>query len=138
MGFSYKRSKKRLVKANESKRKAFVAEYAALGEEAQLTGAKVFLVDEAHFRADAELRGKWVLRGEGQLLFGGVLGDGEAETVLLGASAAGTADAGGFAHLFSMPIRCAESTSRRAGPLAWELYPMLAKVRKSANLRIFC
>ncbi len=45
-------------------RKAFVAEYAALGEEAQLTGAKVFFVDEAHFRADAELRGKWALRGE--------------------------------------------------------------------------
>ena len=64
LGFSYKRSKKRLLKANESKRKAFVAEYAALGKEAQLTGAKVFFVDEAHFGADAELRGKWVLRGE--------------------------------------------------------------------------
>ena len=54
------------------------------------------LADEAHFRADAEMRGKWVLRGEpapvftrasiggldqpeirreGQLLFGGVRGD---------------------------------------------------------------
>ena len=90
LGFSYKRPKKRLVKANESKRETFVAEYAALGEEAQLTGAKVFFVDEAHFRADAELRGKWVLRGEpalvdstspkyggeGQLLLGGVPGDG--------------------------------------------------------------
>ena len=68
LGFSYKRPKKRLLKANESKRKAFVAEYAALGEEAQLTGAKVFFVDEAHFRADAELRGKWVLRGEPALV----------------------------------------------------------------------
>ena len=47
-----------------SKRKACVAEYAALGEEAQLTGAKVFFVEEAHFRADAELRGQWALRGE--------------------------------------------------------------------------
>ena len=64
LGFSYKRPKKRLLKANESKRKVFVAEYAALGEEAQLTGAKVFFVSEAHFRADAELRGKWTLRGE--------------------------------------------------------------------------
>ena len=64
LGFSYKRPKKRRLKANESKRKAFVAKYAALGKEAQLTGAKVFFVDEAHFRADAELRGKWVLRGE--------------------------------------------------------------------------
>ena len=63
LGFSYKRPKKRLLKANESKREAFVEEYAALGEEAQLTGANVFFVDGAHFRADAELRGRWVLRG---------------------------------------------------------------------------
>ena len=68
LGFSYKRPKKRLLKANESNRKAFVAEYAALGAEAQLTGAKVFFVDEAHFRADAELRGKWVQRGEPALV----------------------------------------------------------------------
>ncbi len=68
LGFSYKRPKKRLLKANESRREAFVAEYAALGEEAQLTGAKVFFVDEAHFRADAELRGKWVQRGEPALV----------------------------------------------------------------------
>ena len=58
-------------------------------EESGLTGAKVFFADEAHFRADAELRGKWVLirrtgvggldqpklRGEGQLLLGCVFGD---------------------------------------------------------------
>ena len=68
LGFSYKRPKKRLLKANESKRKAFFAEYAAFGEEAQLTGAKVFFVDEAHFRADAEFRGMWVLRGEPTLV----------------------------------------------------------------------
>ena len=35
-----------------------------LKEEAGQTGANVFFVDEAHFRADAESRGKWVLRGE--------------------------------------------------------------------------
>ena len=64
LGFSFKRPKKRLVKANEAKREAFVAEYAALKEEAQRTGARVFFVDEAHFRADAELRGKWVQKGE--------------------------------------------------------------------------
>ena len=58
LGFSYQRPQKRLLQANASKRKAFVAEYAALGEEAQLTGAKVFFADEAHFRADAELRGQ--------------------------------------------------------------------------------
>ena len=68
LGFSYKRPKKRLLKANELRRQAFVAEYAALREEAQQTGAKVFFVDEAHFRADAELRGKWVLRGEPALV----------------------------------------------------------------------
>ena len=43
-------------------------EYAALREEAQRTGAKVFFADEAHFRADAELRGKWVLKGEPALV----------------------------------------------------------------------
>ena len=68
LGFAFKRPKKRSVKANESKRRAFVAEYAALGEKAQLTGAKVFFVDEAHFRADAELRGKWVIKGEPALV----------------------------------------------------------------------
>ena len=31
-------------------------------------GAKVFFVDEAHFRADADLRGKWVLKGEPALV----------------------------------------------------------------------
>ena len=68
LGFSFKRPKKRLLKANETKRKAFVVEYAALREEAQRTGAKVFFADEAHFRAEAELRGKWVLRGEPALV----------------------------------------------------------------------
>ena len=67
-----------------------MVEYAALWEEAQGTEARIFFADEAHFRADAELRGKWVLKGkpalvdstspalwgEGQLLLGGVPGDG--------------------------------------------------------------
>ena len=68
LGFAFKRPKKRLVKADEAKREAFVVEYAALIEEAGRTGAKVFFADEAHFRADAELRGKWVLRGEPALV----------------------------------------------------------------------
>ena len=38
------------------------------GDEARGTGAKIFFADEAHFRADAELRGKWVLRGEPALV----------------------------------------------------------------------
>ena len=63
MGFVLKRPKKRLLKADAAQRGTFVAEYAALVDEAQQVGAKVFFVDEAHFRADADLRGKWVLKG---------------------------------------------------------------------------
>ena len=68
LGFAFKRPKKRLVKGNESKREAFVAECAALWEEAQRTEARIFFADEAHFRADAELRGKWVLKGKPELV----------------------------------------------------------------------
>lgn len=68
LGFVLKRPKKRLVKADEAKRTAFVAEYCELRKEAQAKGAKIFFVDEAHFRADADLRGKWVLKGEPALV----------------------------------------------------------------------
>src|SRR3972149_6568037 len=68
LGFVLKRPKKRLVKADAELRAAFVALYAALRAEAKATGAKIFFVDEAHFRADVELRGKWVLRGEPALV----------------------------------------------------------------------
>ena len=68
LGFAFKRPKKRLVKADEAKREAFVAEYAALMDEAGRTGARIFFADEAHFRADAEPRGKWVLKGEPALV----------------------------------------------------------------------
>ena len=68
LGFAFKRPKKRLLKADESKREAFVAEYAALWEEVQGTEARIFFADEAHFRADAELRGKWVLKGKPALV----------------------------------------------------------------------
>ena len=64
LGFTFNRPKKHLLKADGAKREAFVAEYAALTEEARRSGARIFFADEAHFRADAELRGKWVLRGE--------------------------------------------------------------------------
>ena len=43
LGFAFKRPKKRLLKADEAKRGAFVAEYAALWEEAQRTEARIFL-----------------------------------------------------------------------------------------------
>ena len=68
LGFAFKRPKKRLVKADEKKRGTFVAEYAALWEEAHRLAARMFLVDEAHFRADAELRGQWTLKGEPALV----------------------------------------------------------------------
>ena len=60
--------KKRLVKADAAKREAFVAEYAFLPEETRRSGARIFFADEAHFRADVALRGKWVLRGEPALV----------------------------------------------------------------------
>ena len=68
LGFAFKRPKKRLVKADQAKREAFLAEYAVLWDEAGCTGGKIFFADEAHFRADAELRGKWVLKGEPALV----------------------------------------------------------------------
>jgi transposase len=68
LGFVLKRPKKRLLKADAAQREAFVAAYAQLRVEAQSAGAKIFFVDEAHFRADAELRAKWVLRGEPALV----------------------------------------------------------------------
>lgn len=64
LGFVVKRPKKRFLKADAAKQDAFVAAYAALRVEAQTTGAKIIFVDEAHFRADVELRAKWMLRGE--------------------------------------------------------------------------
>ena len=68
LGFVLKRSKKRLLKAKDEARKAFVLQYSQIREEAQESGAKIFFVDEAHFRADADLRGKWVLKGEPALV----------------------------------------------------------------------
>jgi transposase len=68
LGFVLKRPKKRLLKADAAKREAFVAEYAALRREATATGAKHFFADEAHFYADADLRGKWVLKGQPALV----------------------------------------------------------------------
>ncbi len=68
LDFVLKRPRKHLLKADEEARKAFVAFYAALRAEAEVVGAKIFFVDEAHFRADADLRGKWVLRGQEALV----------------------------------------------------------------------
>ena len=64
LGFVVKRPKKRLLKANVAKRAALVAGYGASRFEAQTTETMIIFVDEAHFRADVDVRAKWVLRGE--------------------------------------------------------------------------
>ncbi len=68
LGFVLKRPKKRLLKADPARREAFVGEYAALTVSAAQTGTKIFFADEAHFQADADLRGKWALQGEPALV----------------------------------------------------------------------
>ena len=68
LGFVLKRPKKRLLKADAKKREEFVALYAALRAEAKARGALIFFVDEALFRADGDLRGKWVLKGKPALV----------------------------------------------------------------------
>ena len=50
------------------RREAFVGEYAELKATAARTGTRKFFADEAHFQADADLRGKWVLKGEPALV----------------------------------------------------------------------
>ena len=68
LGFVLKRPKKRLLKADLVRREAFVAEYVALTAVAQRTGIKIFFADEAHFQAEGDLRGQWVLKGEPALV----------------------------------------------------------------------
>ena len=68
LGFVLQRPKKRLLKADAAQRAAFVDRYIAVRREAERQGAKIFFVDEAHFRADADLRGIWVLKGEPALV----------------------------------------------------------------------
>jgi transposase len=65
LGFLWKRPKKRLVKADATKRAAFVQEYATRCAQA---ASKPFFVNAAHFRADADLRGKWTPRGQPALV----------------------------------------------------------------------
>jgi transposase len=68
LGFVLRRPKKRPLKADAATRAAFVALDVALRREAERTGAEVFFVDEASFRADADLRGTWVVPGEPALV----------------------------------------------------------------------
>ena len=64
LGFVLKRPEKRLLKADAARREEFVREYALLWAAARATGATIFFADEAHSYADADLHGKWVLKGE--------------------------------------------------------------------------
>jgi transposase len=68
LGFVFKRPKKRLLKADATRRAACVREYAVLRTLAAQTGATIFCADEAHCSADADLRGTWVLKGEPALV----------------------------------------------------------------------
>lgn len=68
LGFVWKRPKRRLLKADPAKRAAFVARYQELVTEAAARGARIFFVDEAHFRADGDLRGLWTLKGQPALV----------------------------------------------------------------------
>ena len=63
LGFVWKRPKKRLLKADAGQRETFVASYAGSRQKAEQDGGTIFFIDEAHFRADVEMRNKWVLRG---------------------------------------------------------------------------
>ena len=67
-GFVVKRPTKRLRQADEATRAAFVAAYAALGQEATTSRAKQFFVNEAHVDADVDLHGTWVLKGSPALV----------------------------------------------------------------------
>ncbi len=64
LDFVWKRPKRLLLKADPAKRAAFVAQYRALVAAAAQRGAQIFFVDEAHFRADGDVRGLWVPRGQ--------------------------------------------------------------------------
>ena len=89
LGFVLRRLKRRLLKAGETKREAFVAEYAVLSNEARRSGAKDILCRRGPFpwgrrvarQMGPEGRGgtggvhQPTVWGEGQLLLGGVPGD---------------------------------------------------------------
>ncbi len=68
LGFVWKRPKRLLLKADVAKRAAFVEQYRALVADAARRGARIFFADEAHFRADGDLRGMWVQRGDEALV----------------------------------------------------------------------
>ena len=69
LGFAFKAPKKRLLKANESKREAFVRSTPSCGRRPNGLAARILShCRRGNFRADAELRGKWVLKGKPALV----------------------------------------------------------------------
>lgn len=68
LDFVRKRPKKLLIKADPDKRAAFVRTYADIVADAARRDATLLFVDEAHFRADAELSWLWTPRGEPALV----------------------------------------------------------------------
>ncbi len=68
LGFVVKRPKRRVLKADAARRAAFVEADAARRREAAPMGRKRCFVDEAHFYADVDVWGKWLLKGEPALV----------------------------------------------------------------------
>lgn len=68
LGFVCKRPKRRLLKADGAKRDAFIEQYRTILADAVMRGARIFFVDEAHFRADGDLRRLWTLKGRPALV----------------------------------------------------------------------
>jgi transposase len=68
LGFVCKRPGKQLAKADPTARATFVAEYAGLEQVAAEVGASIWYVDEALFRAEADLHGVWTPKGEPALV----------------------------------------------------------------------
>ena len=92
LGFVLKRPKKRLLKAKDEERKAFVLQYSQIREEAERIGAKIFFGTKPTF-GPMLMRGKWVLKGEPALVDSTSLGR---EGLLLLGSLSG--DWGGGSH----------------------------------------
>lgn len=76
LGFVWKRPKRLLLKADAAKRAAFVERYRTVLKAAIARGARLFFADEAHFRADGDLRGLWVRRGADALVVSSSPGSG--------------------------------------------------------------
>jgi transposase len=68
LGFVWKRPQRRLLNADAAKRAAFVAQYRDLVADAAARGARIFFVDEAHFRDHGDLRGLWKPKGQPALV----------------------------------------------------------------------